>query len=263
MTPNPCIDCNRYLKFSRFLKRATDINCNYIATGHYAQIKQSGDRYLLEKGLDKTKDQSYVLYTMTQEELSRTLFPLGGMTKPEVREVAIEQGFINAEKKDSQDICFAPDGDYADFIERHTGEKAKSGPFVDAHGKTLGEHKGIIHYTVGQRRGLGISAETPLYVSEVIPEANTVVVGTNDTLFRKTLIANDLNMIAVEKLDAPVRICAKIRYRHEERPATAWQTDTDTLRVEFDEPQRAITKGQALVIYDGNTVIGGGTIAGY
>jgi tRNA-specific 2-thiouridylase len=263
MTPNPCIDCNRYLKFSRFLKRAADIQCQYIATGHYAQVVNENGRYLLKKGLDASKDQSYVLYSMSQDELSRTLFPLGGMEKSEVREIALTHGFINADKPDSQDICFAPDGDYAGFIERHTGKAFEKGKFVDFEGKVLGEHSGIVHYTVGQRKGLGISAETPLYVSDVISETNTVVVGTGDKLFKKTLTANDINLISVDKIDASIKISAKIRYRHTEQPATVWQLDDDTIRVEFDEPQRAITKGQAVVLYDGNTVVGGGTISGY
>ena len=262
MTPNPCIDCNRYLKFRRFLKRASDIECDYIATGHYARVFKSNDRYLLQKGLDASKDQSYVLYAMTQNELSGTLFPLGGMSKTEVREIALANGFINADKPDSQDICFAPDGDYAGFIQSRCGALPAKGYFKDENGNILGEHKGLIHYTIGQRRGLGISASSPLYVLDVVPAANTVVVGTNDKLFKSELIANDINMIAVEKLDRPLRIKAKIRYRHTEQPATVRQLDEDALHVAFDTPQRAITKGQAVVLYDGDIVIGGGTISG-
>ncbi|MCL2200502.1 MAG: tRNA 2-thiouridine(34) synthase MnmA [Oscillospiraceae bacterium] len=260
-TPNPCIDCNRFLKFDRFLKRAADIECRYIATGHYAQIEEAGGRFLLKKGADKTKDQSYALYTMTQDELSRTLFPLGGMAKAEVRGIAEAQGFINANKPDSQDICFAPDGDYAGFIERHTGKPSSRGAFTDIEGKVIGEHKGIIHYTVGQRRGLGLSAKDPLYVCEVLPKTNTVVVGPNERLFGTVLTAEDINLIAAKRLDVPIRVKAKIRYRHEEQPAMVWQTGDDALRVEFDEPQRAITKGQAVVLYDGDTVVGGGVIS--
>jgi len=261
-TPNPCIDCNRYLKFDRFLRRADEIECKYIATGHYAQIEQDENgRWLLKKGLDSSKDQSYVLYTMTQEQLSRTLLPLGGMEKSEVRKVAVEQGFINADKKDSQDICFAPDGDYAGVIEEHTGAKAEKGFFKDRAGNVLGEHKGIIHYTVGQRKGLGIGGNAePLYVCEVCPQSNTVILGGNDELYSKTLIANDVNLISVDRIDEPIRVNAKIRYRHAEQHATVWQIDDDTIKVEFDEPQRAITKGQAVVLYDGDMVVGGGTI---
>ena len=261
-TPNPCIDCNRFLKFERFLARAREIDCERIATGHYARIEQGSGRFLLKKGADESKDQSYVLYAMTQEQLSRTLFPLGELTKPEVREIARERGFINAKKRDSQDICFAPDGDYAGFIERYTGDTFSRGRFIDTHGNDLGEHKGIIHYTVGQRRGLGISAPEPLYVCEVCPQSNTVVVGGQELLFTKTLIAHDINLIQLTKIDAPIRVKAKIRYRHQEQPATVWQLDEDTLRVEFKQPQRAITKGQAVVLYDGDVVVGGGTIGG-
>ena len=260
-TPNPCIDCNRFLKFERFLARAREIDCEFIATGHYARIEKSGERYLLKKGADDPKDQSYVLYAMTQEQLSRTQFPLGDMSKPEVREIALAQGFVNAKKRDSQDICFAPDGDYAGFIERHTGGAFGKGRFIDPDGNDIGEHKGIIHYTIGQRRGLGISAPQPLFVCEVRPDSNTVVVGAQEMLFSKTLIARDINLIPVEKLDAPLRVKAKIRYRHQEQPATVWQLGPDTLRVEFAEPQRAITKGQAVVLYDRDIVVGGGTIA--
>ncbi|MCL2838807.1 MAG: tRNA 2-thiouridine(34) synthase MnmA [Oscillospiraceae bacterium] len=263
-TPNPCIDCNRYLKFDRFLRRADEIECKYIATGHYAQIEQGENgRWLLKKGLDSSKDQSYVLYAMTQEQLSRTLLPLGGMEKSEVRKVAAEQGFINADKKDSQDICFAPDGDYAGVIEEHTGTKAEAGFFKDTAGNILGEHKGIIHYTVGQRKGLGIGGNAePLYVCEVRPQSNTVILGGNDDLYSKALIANDINLISVDRIGEPIRVNAKIRYRHAEQPATVWQIDDDTIKVEFDEPQRAITKGQAVVLYDGDMVVGGGTIVG-
>jgi len=260
MTPNPCIDCNRYLKFERFLKRAEDLGLDSIATGHYARVQTEGGRHLLKKGADESKDQSYVLYAMTQRQLSATLFPLGGLTKSQVREIALEQGFLNAKKRDSQDICFAPDGDYAKFIEEHTGAEFETGLFIDFDGNILGKHRGIVHYTVGQRRGLGLSAEAPLYVCALNPEENAVVVGTDDQLFTQTLHARDINLIPVDKLDAPMRASAKIRYKHQEQPATVWQTGDDTLRVEFDEPQRAITKGQAVVLYDGDVVIGGGTI---
>ena len=260
-TPNPCIDCNRYLKFERFLHRADEIGCAYIATGHYARVELHNGRYLLKKGLDITKDQSYVLYAMTQHQLSRTLFPLGNLPKTQVREIAENQGFINAKKRDSQDICFATDGNYAGFIERHTGHTFEKGRFIDPDGNDVGEHRGIIHYTVGQRRGLGISAPEPLYVCAVNAENNTVTVGTKENLFSKTLVARDINLISADKLDGAIRVEAKIRYSQTVQPATARQIDDDTLHVEFDEPQRAITSGQAVVLYDGDTVIGGGTIA--
>ena len=260
-TPNPCIDCNRFMKFERFLQRATELECPYIATGHYARIQPGANgRFLLKTGLDTSKDQSYVLYAMTQAQLSRTLLPLGGLTKSEVRQIAREQGFINAKKRDSQDICFAPDGDYAGFIERHTGKPALQGQFINPCGQPIGSHRGIIHYTIGQRKGLGISAPHPLFVLSMDPQNNTVTLGTSDGLFSTTLEARDINLIPVDRLDSPLRVQAKIRYSHAAQPATLWQTDEDTLRVEFDSPQRAITPGQAVVIYDGDIVIGGGTI---
>lgn len=262
-TPNPCIDCNRHLKFGRFFGRAREIGIDYIATGHYARTEYDAGsgRYLLKKGLDEDKDQSYVLYSMTQEQLAATLFPLGGLSKPQVREIALEQGFVNAKKRESQDICFVPDGDYARFIEQRTGAGFESGRFIDTDGNDIGMHKGVIHYTVGQRKGLGISAATPLYVCEIRPESNTVVVGGKDRLYSTELTATDINLIPFKKLDSKMRVSAKIRYRQPEQPATVYQLDDDTLKVEFDNPQRAITKGQAVVLYDGDVIVGGGTIA--
>jgi len=259
-TPNPCIDCNRYLKFERLLRRAKELEKEYIVTGHYARIENGNGRHILKKGADLSKDQSYVLYAMTQEQLRSALFPLGGLRKTEVREIAVEHGFVNAEKRDSQDICFVRSGGYADFIRQYTGMETPKGRFVDTHGNDLGEHRGIIHYTVGQRRGLGLSAAAPLYVCAVRPEDNSVVVGTADSLYAKTLIAVDINLIPVEKLDTAMKVSARIRYNQLEQPATVWQLDSDTLRIEFDSPQKAITSGQAAVLYDGETVIGGGTI---
>jgi len=258
-TPNPCIDCNRFLKFERFLQRATELDCTHIATGHYARIQKSGDRYLLKKGLDITKDQSYVLYSMTQQQLARTLLPLGELTKEEVRKIAETQGFINATKRDSQDICFAPDGDYAGFITRH-GLDNKLGNFISTDGRILGQHRGIIHYTIGQRKGLGISAPHPLFVLKINTTDNTVILGRDEELFTTTFIATDINLIAAEKITAPIKVQAKIRYSHQPQPATLWQLDEDTIRIQFDTPQRAITPGQAVVAYDGDTVVVGGTI---
>ena len=217
---------------------------------------------MLKKGVDTSKDQSYVLYAMTQEQLSRTLFPLGELTKSQVREIALEQGLVTAEKSDSQDICFAPDGDYAGFIERHTGMKPEKGHFTDTRGNILGVHRGITRYTIGQRKGLGLSAPRPLYVCGICPENNTVVLGFEEDLYTKTFYARDINLIPLEKIDGSLRVGAKIRYRQQEQAATVWQIDADTLRVEFDRPQRAITNGQAVVLYDGGIVIGGGTISG-
>lgn len=261
-TPNPCIDCNRFMKFEKFLHRAAELECEKIATGHYARISRDANgRFLLQTGLDATKDQSYVLYAMTQEQLSRTLFPLGSLTKEEVREIADSQGFVNAQKKESMDICFAPDGDYAGFIKRRVGAPQKKGRFIDRSGKILGEHKGIVHYTVGQRKGLGISAPEPLYVTSVNAAENTVTLGPGEMLFTKKLAARDLNFIPFDKLAAPLRVTAKIRYAHTPQPVTIFQEGDDYIVAEFDRPQRAITPGQAVVFYDGETVIGGGTIA--
>ena len=261
-TPNPCIDCNRFMKFEKMLQRATELEAGYIATGHYAQVQ--GDavgRYLLKRGIDATKDQTYVLYAMTQPQLARTLFPLGGLTKEQVRVIAAKLNFATADKRDSQDICFAPDGDYAGFIERHTGQASEGGDFISPDGQVIGRHKGIIHYTVGQRKGLGLYGPAPQYVCAVDPVANTVTVGPPEQLFSKTLTAHDINLIPIDKLDGPLYVQAKIRYSHPAAPAKLWQTGPDELHVEFEKPQRAITPGQAVVLYDGDIVVGGGTIA--
>ncbi len=261
-TPNPCIDCNRFLKFDAMIQRMHQMNYDYVVTGHYARIvfDETSDRYLLKKGLDETKDQSYVLYSLTQEQLKHVRFPLGSYRKTEIREIAEKHGFINAHKKDSQDICFVPDGDYAAFLERFTGRKDMPGNFTDQAGNILGQHKGITHYTIGQRKGLGIAAAHPLYVCEIDTIHNQVILGQNADLFSDTLTANDVNLIAVDSLSEPMRVSAKIRYRHPEQPATAWQDSDGLLHLKFDEPQRAITRGQAVVMYQDDTVIGGGTI---
>lgn len=259
-TPNPCIDCNRYIKFKRLLERARQLDYDYVATGHYARIEEDNGRFLLKKGIDISKDQSYVLYSMTQEQLKHTLLPLGGMKKSEVREIAEEQGFINAKKHDSQDICFVPDGDYASFIENYAGRKYPCGSFVDLEGNVLGEHKGIIRYTIGQRKGLGLALPKPMYVCRTCLENNTVVLGDNTDLFSKELDAEDINLIACDSIERPMSVRAKIRYSQSEQPATVWQTGRDSIHVEFDEPQRAITRGQAVVLYDGDMVVGGGVI---
>ena len=261
-TPNPCIDCNRYLKFDKMFHRMQEIGYDYIVTGHYARVEydEKRGRYLLKKAVDDTKDQSYVLYMLTQEQLAHVKLPLGGLRKDQVRVIAEKHGFINARKHDSQDICFVPDGDYAKFIEKYTGKKTPEGDFVDKEGNYIGRHKGIIHYTIGQRRGLGIPAASRLYVCEISPKTNTVVLGDNADLFSSELEADSVNLISVDSLAEPKRVTAKIRYRHKEQPATAWQTPDGILHVKFDEPQRAITKGQAVVMYDGDEVVGGGVI---
>lgn len=260
-TPNPCVDCNRTMKFPRMLRFAREQGAERIATGHYARIERAENgRFLLKKGVDAAKDQSYFLYALTQEILAGTLFPLGSLTKDEVRALAEENGLITARKRDSQDICFVPEGDYAAFIRRYTGKTYPPGNFVDEDGAVLGRHDGLIGYTVGQRRGLGVSAKTPLYVCRKCVGDNTVVLAENHRLFSDTLYADRLNFIAFDRLDAPLRCRARIRYRHAEQPATVIQTGEDAIKVVFDEPQRAITAGQAVVLYDGDTVLGGGTI---
>lgn len=262
ITPNPCIECNRKLKFEYLHNRAKELGYDYVVTGHYAIIdyNESTGRYELLKAVDESKDQSYVLYSMTQEQLSHTLFPLGSFPKTTTREIAEEHNFINAKKHDSQDICFVTDGKYTNFIEGYTGKTYPEGNFVDVDGNILGKHKGIIRYTIGQRKGLGLSLKEPMYVLRVEPESNTVVLGRDSDLFSTTLIANNINLISVDNLYNAMRVKAKVRYKHTEQWATATQLDDDTIRVVFDEPQRAITKGQAVVLYDGNKVVGGGTI---
>ena len=260
-TPNPCIDCNRYIKFERLMRRMAELNMDYVVTGHYARIEYDEERkrYLLKKALDDKKDQSYVLYSLTQEQLSHTLFPLGSLNKDEVRKIAEENGFVNAKKHDSQDICFVPDGKYTEFIEGYTGKKYECGDFVDRDGKRLGEHKGIIRYTIGQRKGLGLALPAPMYVLEKDLNNNKVVLGFNDDLFTKELYAEDINFISIKEINEPIRVSAKVRYNQKEQPATV-ERDGDRLHIVFDEPQRAICKGQAVVLYDGDIVVGGGVI---
>jgi tRNA-specific 2-thiouridylase len=287
-TPNPCVDCNRFMKFDLFLRAAEERRqtadgrqqqnmggytadssavCRLpsavsIATGHYAQIEYdpASHRYLLKKAVDETKDQSYVLYTMTQSRLAQTLFPLGTLRKEEVRSIAESLGFANAEKRDSQDLCFVPDGDYASFIEQYTGRSCPAGDFVDRTGKVLGKHKGLIRYTIGQRKGLGIAAPAPYYVCEHNVKDNTVVLGSESDLAVKTLTVTDINLIPFDRIDQPIRVIVKVRYRQKGDWATVRQMDSNTLHIKFDEPQKAVAKGQAAVLYDGDYVIGGGTI---
>ncbi len=262
LTPNPCIDCNRYLKFGALLRRAHEIGCSAIATGHYARIRKdaASGRRLLYKAADRSKDQSYVLYTLTQAQLAGLYLPLGELTKEQVRSIAAEQGFITAKKQDSQDICFVPDGDYVAFLERYTKKHYPAGDFLDLNGKVVGRHTGIVGYTLGQRKGLGLAIGAPVYVCAKDVAQNTVTVGPNDALYHKTLLANDWNFFPFDTLTEPIRVCAKTRYRQVEQPATAYPEENGAVRITFDEPQRAITPGQAVVLYDGDLVIGGGTI---
>lgn len=261
-TPNPCIECNRYLKFQKLMQRMYELSFDYVVTGHYARIEydQEKGRYLLKKGVDESKDQSYVLYNLTQEQLAHTLFPLGEYHKTEIREIAEEMGFVNAKKPDSQDICFVPDGDYARFIETYCNKTFPEGDFVTEDGTVLGTHKGIIRYTIGQRKGLGLALPEPLYVCEKRMDTNTVVLGKNERLFHDTLEASDLNWIAFEDIKEPVRCKAKIRYKQKEADAVIEKIADDKVKVTFDEPQRGITCGQAVVFYDGDVVLGGGKI---
>ncbi len=261
-TPNPCIVCNRRIKLGRLLDYALEEGCDAMATGHYAQVEleQSTGRYLLKKAVHPEKDQSYFLYALNQHQLAHTRFPLGALSKPEIRVIAEEQNLINANRGDSQDVCFIPDGDYGSFICRFRGRDYPTGDFVTPDGTVLGQHGGIVRYTVGQRRGLGISASHRLYVKELRPVENQVVLSDNDALFGGGLIANRLNLIATDGLAAPIRCGVRIRSTQREQMATVEQTGEDSLHVTFDQPQRAITAGQAVVLYDGDTVIGGGVI---
>lgn len=259
-TPNPCVHCNRTMKFGKLYEAGQALGCTEIATGHYARIQKNGARTLLLRAKDEQKDQSYVLWQLTQEQLAHTVFPLGEMTKDEVRALATEHGFCNASRRDSQDICFIPDGDYVSFIERNTGAVFPKGPFVDTNGQVLGEHQGLIRYTVGQRKGLGIAFGKPTYVCKKDPKTNTVVLGDNEQLFTRELTAKEINLIALERIDGALRVQAKVRYSARPAWATAYQTAPDTLRLVFDEPQRAISPGQSVVMYDGDVVIGGGII---
>lgn len=260
-TPNPCIDCNRYLKFEKLYERAKVLTCDAIATGHYARVCFDGEKYSLKKARDRSKDQSYVLYSLTQDQLGRTLFPLGELTKQETRIIAERHSFLNAEKPDSQDICFVPDGDYASFIERATGKRFPEGNFVSPDGAVLGRHRGIIHYTVGQRRGLGVSARAPLYVAAINPEQNTVTLAEEAGFLINTVVADGASLISGEAIKKPIRALVKLRYRQPERKATVVQ-EGERLIIRFDELQRAPAPGQAAVLYaeDGETVLGGGTI---
>lgn len=259
-TPNPCIDCNRYMKFDKLFERAKVLGCDYVVTGHYARIEEQNGEFFLKKAVDETKDQSYVLYSMTQEQLKHTLFPLGGMKKAEVRALAEENGFLNAAKPDSQDICFVPDGDYGAFLERYTGKTYAPGDFLDTKGNVLGTHQGVIRYTIGQRKGLGIAFGTPMYVKSIDVQNNTVTLAEDADLYEDTLTAADFHWISGQAPDGEIRCHAKIRYRQKEQSATAFPLSTDQVKITFDAPQRAITPGQAVVLYDGDTVLGGGRI---
>ena len=262
LTPNPCIQCNRHLKFSFFLDKALELGYDAIATGHYATIQQDPEtgRYLLCKAADSAKDQSYFLACLNQHQLSHAHFPLGELTKEEARLIAESQGFVNARKKDSQDICFVPDGDYVAFMKRYTEKEYPAGDYLDLDGNIVGKHCGAVCYTLGQRKGLGIALGAPVYVCSKDMEANTVTVGPESALFATTLIADNWNWFPFETLDAPIRVMAKARYRHIPQPATVYPMEGGKAKVVFDAPQRAMTPGQTVALYDGDMVVGGGII---
>ncbi|MBQ6839799.1 MAG: tRNA 2-thiouridine(34) synthase MnmA [Oscillospiraceae bacterium] len=264
LTPNPCIVCNRKIKFGHLAEQAKALGCDYVVTGHYARIRydKNTNRYLLYKAADDAKDQSYFLASLTQEQLACARFPLGEMTKEEARQIAEQQGFINAKKRDSQDICFVPDGDYVAFLERFTGKTYPAGNYLDASGKVVGKHRGAVAYTLGQRKGLGIALGAPVYVCAKDMEKNTVTVGPESLLFCTALRAENWNWIPFPALTEPMGVTAKARSRHTGAPATVYPEKDGSARVVFDEPQRAITPGQAVVLYDGDLVIGSGTITG-
>lgn len=261
-TPNPCIDCNRYMKFGRLLERARESGYVNVATGHYARVEYDAgsERYLLKKAGDKRKDQTYVLYSLTQDVLKHANFPLGDLTKDEVRDIAQQHGFGNAKKPESQDICFVKDQSYSEFIEFFTGKTYPPGDFLDMQGNVVGTHKGIIRYTIGQRKGLGVSFGEPIYVYDKDPVNNTVTLARDKELYSSELTVKDINLIMTDRIEGELPLLVKTRYNQEAQPARVTQTDYDTLRIIFNEPQRAIAKGQAAVLYDGDYVFGGGTI---
>ena len=259
-TPNPCIDCNRYMKFDKLYERARLLGCDRIATGHYARIELDNGKYLLKKALDASKDQSYVLYMLTQEQLAHTVFPLGELTKSETRAIADASKLTNARKPDSQDICFVPDGDYAAAIERLSGKTAPPGNFIDADGNVLGTHRGITHYTIGQHRGLGLSLPERRYVCKIDAGSGTVTLGGSDELYSREVLVRDFNWISGEAPSGSIRCSAKIRYRQPEQEAVAEPLSENEALIRFDAPQRAVTPGQSAVLYDGDTVLGGGVI---
>ena len=260
-TPNPCIECNRTMKFGKLFDRADVLGCDVIATGHYARIERADEgKYILKKALDLSKDQSYVLYMLGQRELSRLAFPLGSLTKIETRKLASENGFVNASKPDSQDICFVPDGDYASVIKKR-GARSEPGEFVMTDNTVVGEHRGIVHYTIGQRKHLGVALGRPVFVVAIDVENNRVVLGDEEELFSREAFVRDFSWVSGEAPVEPIRCRAKIRYRKAEQDATATVESDGSVRLVFDEGQRAICPGQAAVLYDGEVVLGGGRIA--
>lgn len=261
-TPNPCIACNRHVKWESLLRRSLDIGAEYIATGHYAQVERlANGRYALKKSADALKDQTYALYSLTQEQLGRTLMPAGGYSKEEIRRMAQKLGLAVADKPDSQEICFIPDHDYAGFIKKRSGKELPGGNFVDRDGKVLGRHRGLTHYTVGQRKGLNLSMGRPVFVVEIRPETNEVVIGDGDAVFSDVLTCRNVNWMAVKGLGGgSMKVTAKIRYSHRGAPCVVRELEQGAAECRFEEPQRAIAPGQAVVFYDGDYVVGGGVI---
>ena len=261
-TPNPCIACNRYLKFDLLLKKAFELESWYIATGHYARVEydEGRGRFRLKKAIDARKDQSYALYNMTQEQLAHTLFPLGGYLKSEVREMAAKYDLAVADKPDSQEICFIPDDDYKRFMREETDVESTPGPILDLDGHRLGTHQGLVNYTVGQRKGLGIAVGRPIFVVELDMAQNALIVGDDSDVFFKSLVAADLNFILINELNEPLRVMAKVRYHAKEVPALLSPLPNGRAKLEFDEPERAVTPGQSVVFYDQDDVVGGGII---
>ena len=261
-TPNPCVDCNKHIKFGELLDRARLMDCEYLATGHYARIIFDADRnrWLLARGDDHAKDQSYMLFNLTQQQLAHILLPLADITKPEIRRMSENRGLVTAHKPDSQDICFVPDGDYARFMEDFTGKHYPAGDFLDENGKKVGTHNGAVRYTIGQRKGLGLAMGAPVYVCAKDMQANTVTVGPEENLFDRIVYADEVNWIAIPELTGPLRVTARTRYHQTEQAATVYPAGEGQFRLEFDQPQRAPTPGQAVVLYQGDVVLGGGTI---
>ena len=260
LTPNPCLECNKYIKFGIMLDFALKNGFQKIATGHYARVEREGDRFILKKATDISKDQSYVLYSLTQHQLSHLLLPLGSLSKSEIREKAEESGLVNANRPDSQDICFVPDGDYASFIEKTDGFVSQKGDYVDINGTFLGKHEGVINYTIGQRKGLGTALGKPQFVIDKNAQTNTVILGDEEHLFKTEVLVKDVNFIPFGRLEKEMNVKAKLRYRHKESPCAISPLENGKVKIVFSDPQRAPSAGQAAVFYDGDTVVGGGKI---
>ncbi|MDH5385475.1 MAG: tRNA 2-thiouridine(34) synthase MnmA [Candidatus Aminicenantes bacterium] len=261
-TPNPCIRCNQHIKFDALWKKAKKLGADFLATGHHARISQNekSGRYLLLKGNDREKDQSYFLYTLTQEQLAHTLMPIGDFSKKDVRNKAKHLGLPIHQRPESQEICFIPDNDYIRFLRQRIPEAFRAGPIVDRENRILGQHRGILHFTIGQRRGMGLAASHPLYVLEIQSDENRIVVGSGDHLYKKRVLLSDVNLIMKDEIDAPTPVKAKIRYKHREAKAVLTSLEKNQVCLDFQDPQRAITPGQSAVFYDGEVVVGGGII---